>query len=158
MRTASVPFLYCREVRCGGNCSSRLSWSSVWHGPRGTRLRRRCLLFGGARNGLTVQRAVLRPHGLSGHVSDQIEISPLPCLPLLAHSTTSPPPPCSTYIQHLTNTLLYKHVRKFRLLFLFTCIILSNRQIIFYAINVLYMFNFNLLDFDMAIQGYLCKT
>ncbi|CAH2104522.1 unnamed protein product [Euphydryas editha] len=95
MRTASVPSLYCREVRCGGNCSSRLSWSSVWHGPRGTRLRRRCLLFGGARNGLTVQRAVLRPHGLSGHVSDQIEISPLLCLPLLAHSTTSPPPPYS---------------------------------------------------------------
>lgn len=62
-----------------GNCTSRLSWSSVRHGPRGTRLRRRCLLFGKARSGLPVQRAVRRPRGLSGRVSGQIEISLRPC-------------------------------------------------------------------------------
>lgn len=70
-----------------GNCTSRLSWSSVRHGPRGTRLWRRCLLFGGARNGLTVQRAVRRARGLSGRVSGQIEISPLPRRPPLAQRT-----------------------------------------------------------------------
>lgn len=56
LKSARVPL----SVVVWGNRGSRLSCSSARHGPRGTRLRRRCLLFGGARSRLPVQRAVRR--------------------------------------------------------------------------------------------------